>query len=170
MKFSIKDFFSKCETSFFVQCIAHFQYLICPAPQANLKTLQVEQNRDEWSNWNYIFFCKIICLQLIADEKIQKLWLSLGGVVSPNQGCKQTNNCLRGLNEDKDFFSKFILFKRQREGGGKKLCIVIQFYPQRHLITIYNFCHRVQDCTQPAFTCSKLTIETLEQGVKTGQS
>ena len=26
------------------------------------------------------------------------------------------------------------------------------------------------DCSQPAFTCSKLTIETLEQGVKYVQS
>ena len=75
MKFSIKDFFSKCDqirsklriwlhllkksllgNLIFVECIAHFQYLICPAPQANPKALQVEQNWDKWSNWNYIFF------------------------------------------------------------------------------------------------------------------
>ena len=74
-KFSIKDFFSKCDqirsklriwlhllkksllgNLIFVECIAHFQYLICPAPQANPKALQVEQNWDKWSNWNYIFF------------------------------------------------------------------------------------------------------------------
>ena len=29
---------------------------------------------------------------------------------------------------------------------------------------------QVSNCTQPAITCSKLTIETLEQGVKYGQS
>ena len=56
MKFSIKDFLSKCDqicrillkkslmrNLILVQCIAHFQYLICPAPQANPKTLQVEE-------------------------------------------------------------------------------------------------------------------------------
>ena len=41
---------------------------------------------------------------------------NLGGVVSPNQGFRQRNNCLLRLNEDKGFFSKFILVKRQREG------------------------------------------------------
>ena len=40
----------------------------------------------EWSNWNHIFLCKIIRLQLIVEEKILKHRLSLGGVVSPNQG------------------------------------------------------------------------------------
>ena len=71
-------------------------------------------------------------------EKILKHRLSSGGVASPNQGCRQRNNCLRGLNEDKGLFSKFILFTRQREGWGKKLCIVIQSHPQRHLTTVYN--------------------------------
>ena len=62
------------------------------------------------------FFCKIIFLQLIVEEKILKRGLRSGGVVSPNQGCRQRNNCLRGLNEDKGIFSKFVLVMRQREG------------------------------------------------------
>ena len=34
----------------------------------------------------------------------------------------------------------------------------------------WNMFNKVQTDTQPAFTCSKLTIETLEQGVKYVQS
>ena len=33
-----------------------------------------------------------------------------------------------------------------------------------------NICHVILKKTQPAITCSKLTIETLEQGVKYVQS
>ena len=62
------------------------------------------------------FFCKIVCLQLIVEEKILKHRLSSGGVVSPNQRCRQRNNCLRGLNQDEGFISKFVLVTRQ--GGG----------------------------------------------------
>ena len=72
------------------------------------------------------------------EEKILKHRLSSGGVISPNQRCRQRNKYLQGLNEDKDLFSKFILVTRQREGLGKELCSAIQFHPQRHLTTIYN--------------------------------
>ena len=34
-------------------------------------------------------------------EKILKNRLSLGGVVSPSQCCRQRNKCLQGLNEDR---------------------------------------------------------------------
>ena len=39
-------------------------------------------------------------------------------------------------------------------------------------IIVFHFCEKARDIatTQPAFTCSKLTIETLEQGVKYVQS
>ena len=47
-----------------------------------------------------LFICKIICLQLTVEEKILKHRLSSGGVVSPNERCRQRNNCLRGLNDD----------------------------------------------------------------------
>ena len=47
--------------------------------------------------------------------------------------------------------------KREREGGRER---EIWFYP-------FIFCRVI---TQPAFTRSKLTIETLEQGVKYVQS
>ena len=50
------------------------------------------------------------------EEKILKHQLSSGGAVSPTQGCRQRNNYLQGLNEDKGFFGKFILVKKQREG------------------------------------------------------
>ena len=46
-------------------------------------------------------------------EKILKHLLSSGEAVSPNQGSRQRNNCLQGLNEDKGFFSKCILVTRQ---------------------------------------------------------
>ena len=84
------------------------------------------------------FFWKIICLQLIVEEKIRKYQLNSGGVVSANQGCRQRSNRLQGLNEDKGFFSKFILVTRQREGWEKKLCSIIQLHLQRHLTTVYN--------------------------------
>ena len=36
---------------------------------------------------------------------------------------------------------------------------------------LHDFSRKYSECTtQPAFTCSKLTIETLEQGVKYVQS
>ena len=47
-----------------------------------------------------LFICKIISLQLTVEEKILKHRLSSGGVVSPNERCRQRNNCLRGLNDD----------------------------------------------------------------------
>ena len=93
----------------------------------------------------YFFSAKNFCLQLIVEEKILKHRLSSGGVISPNQRCRQRNNYLQALNEDKDFFSKFILVTRQREGLGKKLCSVIQFHPQRHLTTVYNILSQSTD-------------------------
>ena len=48
------------------------------------------------------------------EEKILKHRLSSGVVASPNQCCRQRNICLWALNEDKGFFSKFILVTRQR--------------------------------------------------------
>ena len=42
-------------------------------------------------------------------------------------------------------------------------------YLKRFVSRGINYCHsflRSQHLTQPAFTCSKLTLETLEQGVK----
>ena len=71
--------------------------------QDDPKILQVEQNLEEWNNWDFIFLCKITCLQLIVEEKILKHRLSSGGVVSTNQGCRQRNICLWGLNQDKGF-------------------------------------------------------------------
>ena len=38
----------------YFRSIAQFQYLICPHSQANAKTLQVQQNREEWKELNYI--------------------------------------------------------------------------------------------------------------------
>ena len=84
------------------------------------------------------FFCKIIYLQLIAEEKIVKYRLTSAGVISPKQRCEQKNNCFEGLKEDKGLFSKFSLVTRKREGGGKKLGSVIQFHPQRNLTTVGN--------------------------------
>ena len=52
----------------------------------------------------------------MVEEKILRHGLSSGGVISPDRRCRQRNNYLQGLNEDKDFFSKFILVMRQREG------------------------------------------------------
>ena len=75
------------------------------------------------------FFCKKF---LFPVEKILKHRLS------QEELFHQTNKYLQGLNEDKDFFSKFILATRQREGWEKKLCSVIQFHPQRDLTTVYN--------------------------------
>ena len=51
-----------------------------------------------------------------SGRKILKHRLSSRGVVSPNQRCRQRNNCLRGLNEDKGFFSKLIFVTMQKEG------------------------------------------------------
>ena len=62
------------------------------------------------------FFGKIFCLQLIVEEKILKHRFSSGGVISPNQRFRQRNKYLQRLNEDKDFFTKFILVTRHREG------------------------------------------------------
>ena len=39
------------------------------------------------------------------EEKILKHQLSSGDAVSPDQGCRQRNNCMWGLNEDKGFFT-----------------------------------------------------------------
>ena len=63
----------------------------------------------------YIFFHQNYLSPVDSGRKILKHRLSSGGVISPNQRCRQRNNCLQGLNEDKDFFSKFILVTRQRE-------------------------------------------------------
>ena len=41
---------------------------------------------------------------------------------------------------------------------------------QQQEYTILTFLTRLVACTQPAITCSKLTVETLEQGVKYVQS
>ena len=46
--------------------------------------------------------------------------------------------------------------------------MIIQMSVDKFLLQMTNQLQTVQ--TQPAFTCSKLTIETLEQGVKYVQS
>ena len=45
----------------------------------------------------------------------------------------------------------------------------LQYNLNRNICQIHCIC-KIHGCTQPAFTCSKLTIETLEQGVKYVQS
>ena len=79
-------------------------------------------------------------------KNIVKHWLSSGEVVSPNQRFWHRSNCLRGFYEYKGLLSKSILVKREREGCGKRLCSITQVYPQRHLATVDNICHRVQMC------------------------
>ena len=60
--------------------------------QANYaKTLQIEQNIEEWNKSNYIFFPQIFYLHLRMEEKILRHRLSSGGVASPNQRCRQRN-------------------------------------------------------------------------------
>ena len=56
--------------------------------QANPKTLQVEQNWEEWKNSNYIFFLQNYLSPVDSGRKVLKHGLSSGGVVSPNQGWK----------------------------------------------------------------------------------
>ena len=87
----------------------------------------------------FFFFLQNYLSPVDCGKKNLNHQLSSGGVDSANQGCRQRSKCLRGLNEDKGFFSKFILVTRQREGWKKKLCSVIQLHPQRHLTTVYNF-------------------------------
>ena len=53
------------------------------------------------------------------EDKILNHQLSSGKVVSPNQGRRQRNNCLQGLNGNKDFLSKFI-FCHEAYGRVKK--------------------------------------------------
>ena len=98
-----------------------------PVPQVNAKTLQVKQSWEEWNNWNYILFLQNYLSPVDSERKILKRRLSSAGVVPPNQRCRQRNICLRELNEEKDFFSRFILVTRQRKGWGKKLCSVILY-------------------------------------------
>ena len=70
---------------------------------------------------------KVAYLSRVDSGKfIAKDRLSSKGVTSPNQRCWQRHSCLRGLNDNKGLFSKFILLTRQSEGRGKKLCSVIQ--------------------------------------------
>ena len=88
-------------------------HFLCKLIQRHYKLSKIEMNGVIGI---IFFFCKIISLQLIVEEKILKHQLSLGEVVSPNQGCRQRNNCLRGLSEVKGFFSKIILVTRQKEG------------------------------------------------------
>ena len=47
------------------------------------------------------FFLKNYLSQVDSGRKILKNRLSSGGIVSPNQGSRQRNNCLQGLNGDK---------------------------------------------------------------------
>ena len=68
------------------------------------------------------FFCEVIYLQLILEEKILKHRPTSGRVVSPNRDCRQRNNCFRKLNEDEGFFSKFIFVTRHREGWETLQC------------------------------------------------
>ena len=111
----------------------------CTFPIFNLPcTPKPMQNWEEWINWNYFFFLQNFLSPVDSGRKTLKYWLSSGGVVSPNQRCRQRNKYLQRLSEDKDFFSKFVLVTRQRERWGKKLCSVMQFHLQRHLTTVYN--------------------------------
>ena len=50
------------------------------------------------------------------------------------------------------------------------LFIQCMFLQSNLVITINYFHKKFHHIPQPAFTCSKLTIETLEQGVKYAQS
>ena len=70
---------------------------------------------------------KVAYLSRVDSGKlIVKNRLSSKGVTSPNQCCWQRHSCLRGLNDNKGLFSKFILLTSQSDGRGKKLCRVIQ--------------------------------------------
>ena len=75
--------------------------------QRHYKLSKIEKNEII----GIIFFSAKKCLKLIVEEKILKHRLSPGGVISPNQHCRQRNNYLQGLN-DKEFFGKFILVTR----------------------------------------------------------
>ena len=76
--------------------------------QRHYKLSKIEKNEII----GIIFFSAKKCLKLMVEEKILNHRLSSGGVISPNQHCRQRNNYLHGLNEDKDFFGKFILVTR----------------------------------------------------------
>ena len=60
--------------------------------------------------------------------------------------------------------------------GVGKIKISVNFLSSNGIVTgrvkfsKSNNCEQILVITQPAFTCSKLTIETLEQGVKYVQS
>ena len=101
--------------------------------QANL---WIEQNWEEWNNCQF-FSGKLICLQLIVEDKILNHQLSSGPVASPNQGRRQRYNCLQGLNGDKDFLSKFI-FSHEAYGRVKKETMQ---------------CHTVLECKCAGFSC-----------------
>ena len=134
MKFSIKDFFRQMlpnpqECDQFHRKLRIWSHLLkkslmenlnicavyCTFPISNLScTPKLIQRHYKLSKVEingviriiFFFFCKIIL----------KHRLSLGGVASPYQGCRQRNNCLGGLYEGKGFFSKLVLVTRHREG------------------------------------------------------
>ena len=67
----------------------------------------------------YFFFAKKFYLQLIVEEKILKHRLSSGGVILPNQRCRQRNSHLQGLNEDNDLARTLAgSFKSRGRGKG----------------------------------------------------
>ena len=55
-----------------------------------------------------------------SGRKILKYRLTSQGLVPPNRGCRQSNNCSPGLNEDQGFFRKMVHFSHEAEGRVRK--------------------------------------------------
>ena len=97
--------------------ISQLRYLICPAPPANVKALQVEQN---WEEWNCIFFLQNFFVYLPAAD-IGKIYCEASLKYRAGELFHRINVLVREitvlgvLNAGKGLFSKYIEVKRQRE-------------------------------------------------------
>ena len=124
---------------------------------------------DEFSWWNRTNLISIMIISRSIQYEIEKTRFSIAWALVWKS--KESKN----RKEQKLLLSYLRLLKHlQQKNNHSKFVNFIQhldqFLNKVILGWVYELNSNREKCTQPAITCSKLTIETVEQGVKYVQS